>query len=368
MLKDNNILVVGAGITGITIANVLSKYNRITIIQNKQHIGGNCFDYIDDFGNLIHKYGAHLFHTNNANVWNYISKFSKWHLYQHKVLCKIKDQFYNMPININTINKYFGLSLSNKQQMQNFLQIKRVDINNPSNAEEQLLSMVGQQLYQEFYKNYTIKQWNRQPRLLPAQIVNRIPLYYNFDDRYFTDQWQYMPSYGYTQLFNQMLDNKNIECVLRSQYQKSFNKDYDVIFYTGKIDKYFDYKYDHLEYRGVEFTKQILDCYLKYPACVINFPQKQQKFTRILEMKHATKVQTTNTCLLYEFPKQIATNNEQMYVINDKKNLDILSLYNLQVINEQNVHFLGRLATYKYINMDQAIANVLNYLKENKLQ
>ncbi len=366
MLKNKKILIVGAGITGITLANILSKNNNIVLMQQRQHIGGNCYDYKDEFGNIIQQYGPHLFHTNHQIVWNYISKFSKWHFYQHKVLCEINNQFFNMPININTINKYFGLKLKNQEQMRLFLQTKRIKIDNPQNAEQQLLSVFGEQIYQNFYKYYTIKQWNKQPKFLPPQIVNRIPIYYSFQDRYFTDKWQYMPTFGYTQLFNQMLTNKNIEVIFET-YKKNYNKNFDIIFYTGRIDQYFDYKYDQLQYRSVEFIKEIKDCYLQYPVCVINYPEKDKKYTRISEIKHATKVKTKNTYLFYEFPLQNSINGKQMYVVNDKKNSELLLKYNTQKYKENNVHFLGRLATYKYINMDQAIFNVINYLYNNKL-
>lgn len=355
-IKDKNILIVGAGISGIVAANLLSKQNKITIKEQRDNIGGNCFDFVDENNQLVHKYGAHLFHTNNDLVWSYISSFGEWHKYEHQVLSKIDNEYYNMPINLLTINKFFNTEFTTKDEVEKYLKSISVKIETPQNAEEYLLSTIGKRLYETFFKGYTIKQWNKDPKQLPVDIVRRIPIYFDTDKRYFKDTYQFMPSKGFTELFNIMLDNSNINIQLNSTFKQSDLNKYDLVIFTGKIDEFFNYTLGELEYRSVRFEYNYIDETLMQPTCVVNYPGIDTDYTRILELKHATKIDSKGTLLIKEYPSPTGF---PAYVINDEKNNSLLLKYKELALNKPGVLFAGRLGSYKYINMDEAILNMI---------
>lgn len=359
MLKNKKILIIGAGISGLTCANLLGNNNDVTIVQQRANIGGNCYDYYEN-GHIIHAYGAHLFHTNNQDVWKYISQFGIWHKYQHKVVASINGQYYNIPINITTINKFFNKQFTTKQEVIQFLSSVSQNIKQPKNAQQQMLSTIGKQLYQAFFKGYTTKQWDRQPKDLPAQIVKRIPIHYDTDDRYFTDKYQYMPSDGYSKLFSKMITNKNLNIKLNTIFKQQIISNYDIIISTGKIDQFFNYKYGKLQYRSVKFKYDYVDKSFEFPVCIVNFPSIDVNYTRILQLKHATQVNTKNTLLITQYPSQTGFD---AYVINDQHNVSILNQYVQLAKQNTNIHFVGRLAQYKYYNMDQAIYNAMQLVE-----
>jgi len=362
--KNYDYLIVGAGLAGITIAERLaSQLNKsILIIDRRKHIGGNCYDYYDKAGILVHKYGTHLFHTKYKPVFDYLSNFTKWHKYEHQVKAYVDDQIYDMPINLNTINKFFKENFNTKE-CKKFLEGKRVKIKNPSNAEEQVLSLVGRELYNKFFKNYTKKQWEINPRDLDPSVTARIPLRFNEDARYFEDKYQFMPKSGFTEMFKKMLNNKNIDIKLNTSFKEIKDKvSYDKLLYSGCIDEFFNYKYEPLAYRSLKFRFKTFNKNFYRDYCVINYPN-EHKYTRILELKHATGQKIDKTTIVYEYP---SAKGEPYYPIPRKENQVLYERYAKLAKNLKNTYFIGRLGGYKYLNMDQVVLETLKVFKKIK--
>jgi len=352
-LKDMKIGIVGAGISGITVANKLADLvDSIDIVDKRNHIGGNCFDYKQD-GVLTHKYGAHLFHTKNEEVFEYLSNFTKWHDYKHSVKVNIKGNLYDMPINMNTVNSFFNKNFDKPEQVEEFIKSKRLDIE-PTNAEEQVLSMVGPELYEAFFKEYTIKQWNTDPKNLDKSITARIPLRYNKNEQYFDDEFQAMPKEGYTHMMKNMLDKSNVTVKLNEKVDAEYFKDKDLVIWTGKIDEFYKYSEGKLDYRSLKFEFKTIDKEYYQDYAVVNFTQKEP-YTRILEMKHATGQKCDNTVIVKEFP---ADSGESYYPVLNDKNKSLLQQYTSK--DSGNTELLGRLGNYKYINMDVSVAEALD--------
>jgi UDP-galactopyranose mutase len=363
-----NILIVGAGISGITCARELAELgHKVKIVEKRDHIGGNCYDYINDVGVLVPKYGPHVFHTNSVRIWEYVQKFSKWDDYTHRVLSLVDGKYVPIPVNITTINMLFDAKLETGDDMIDWIQNRKSRIAIPENSEEMALSLVGRGLYEKMFKPYTIKQWGIEPKYLDASIMARIPIYYSHNDTYFTDAFQAMPSQGYTKMFENMLNHKNIKVLLDTNYKRLTTSKFNLIIYTGKIDDYFENAYlPKLEYRSLDFvhinklnTPQVL------PTATVNLPQ-DLVFTRVCEPKQFTKQDVKNTTLIYEVPTDIG---EAYYPVINPKNLEIFKIY--EGLNKnKNVYFVGRLAQFKYFNMDEAFKNALMFidkLKEDKI-
>lgn len=361
-MKENFIVVVGAGISGATIAErYASTGKKVIVVEKRNHIGGNCFDYYNEHGILVSKYGAHLFHTNYDDVWHYIKRFTSWYAFEHRVLSRVDNQLVPIPINITTVNRMFGLSINNTADMKAWLEENRTKISSPSNSEEACLSRVGRILYEKMFKNYTKKQWDKYPSELDASVLNRIPVRYDFDDRYFTDKYQFLPEGGYTHLFENLLDHPNIRTALNTDY-------FDVIreigtpektFYTGPIDRFFDFKYNtrrKLEYRSINFVFETHDREFYQENSVINYPN-EEAFTRIVEYKHFTKQMHPKTTISKEYT---VDEGEPYYPIPNPENRAIYELYRKETETLNDIHFVGRLANYKYFNMDEAIKNALD--------
>lgn len=366
---DYDIIIVGAGISGSVIAeryaNKLNK--KILIIEKRDHIGGNCYDYYDEAGVLISKYGAHLFHTKFDDVWEYVHKFSDFSPYQHKVLAKVDGKLVPVPVNITTVNKLLGENIKNEAEMDAWLEKNQIKNDHPKNGREAALARVGEKLYEKIFKNYTKKQWDKYPEELDASVLNRIPVRNNFDDRYFSDPHQGQPVKGYTKLFEKMLNHPNITVKLSTDYfdLKDQLKNYENLFYTGPIDQYFDYKYAkeaHLEYRSLKFEFESYDKEYFQENSVINYPN-EEKFTRIVEYKYFTGQIHPKTTISKEYSVDYDPKvNEPYYPVPNPKNGEIFEKYQKDAIllEKEGVHFVGRLANYKYFNMDQAFKNALD--------
>jgi UDP-galactopyranose mutase len=358
---EKQILIIGAGISGAVLAERYANAGqKVLVIEKRDHIAGNCYDYYNDDGILVSKYGAHLFHTNYENVWEYVHRFSEWYPYEHKVLAKVDGQLVPIPVNITTVNKIFGLNIKNEEEMREWLDKNQVKNDNPKNGEEAALARVGPVLYEKMFKNYTKKQWDKYPNELDASVLNRIPVRDNFDDRYFGDKYQALPKGGYTQMFAKILNHPNIEVRLNTDYFDVRDKltDFEKVFYTGPIDRFFDFKFQlesKLEYRSINFVHETLDQEYFQENSVINYPNEHE-FTRIVEYKHITGQKHPKTTIVKEYTTD---NGEPYYPVPNPKNQEIYERYRKEAEKLTNVYFVGRLANYKYFNMDEAFKNAL---------
>ncbi len=350
-------LIVGAGFAGSVLAERLANGSgkKILICDKRSHIAGNAFDYYNDDGILIHKYGPHIFHTNSADVFEYLSRFTDWREYQHRVLASVDGMQLPIPINLDTINKLYGLNLTAFEVEEFFEKLaEKCDVIRTS--EDVVVSKVGRELYEKFFRNYTRKQWGLDPSELDASVTARVPTRTNRDDRYFTDSYQAMPKHGYTRMFEKMLDHPNIKIMLNCDYREIANQiGYREMIYTGPIDQFFDYRYGKLPYRSLEFKHETHDTETFQTAPVINYPN-EQAFTRITEFKYLTGQEHKKTSIVYEFPQ---ATGDPYYPIPRKENANIYGEYKALADNTENVYFVGRLATYKYYNMDQIVAQAL---------
>lgn len=355
-------LIVGAGLSGAVIAEKLSKKYKVLVIDKRDHIGGNCYDYVNDVGIRVSKYGAHLFHTNNREIFEYIHKFGEWVRWDHRVLAKVDDVLVNLPVNINTVNKLCGTNLINEEEMKTYISTRVENYDEIKNSEEMALSRVGRKIYEKLFQDYTIKQWNLKAKELDKSVLARIPVRYNFDDRYFTDRYQVLPKHGYTKFIENILRSENIEVRLNTDYRdlpEIAEKKYKYIIYTGPIDSY-HLGLEKLEYRSLRFEEETVKTQgYAQENSVINYPSKEVEFTRIIEYKHFLNQKSEYTTIVKEYP---ISEGEPYYPVPNPRNLELYEKYrNLEV--PKNVHFLGRLGNYKYFNMDEAILNSLNYYR-----
>jgi UDP-galactopyranose mutase len=371
-MQKVDIVIVGAGISGATLAQryATEKNKKVLIIEKRDHIAGNCYDYINEAGHMVSKYGAHLFHTNYEDVWEYVNRFSEWRMYEHRVLAKVDGQLVPIPVNITTVNKLFGLNIKNEEEMRQWLQENQVHNDNPKNGEEAVLARVGEVLYEKMFKQYTKKQWDKYPAELDASVLQRIPVRDNYDDRYFGDKYQALPSEGYTKLFEKMLDHPNIEVRLSTDFFtiRDAVKDAEKLFYTGPIDRFFDFKHSvekDLQWRSIRFEWETLQQENYQEGAVVNYPQMEDGMhTRIIEYKKIypvtdsskpTAQQTTTICREYSTDE-----GEPYYPVPNPENDAIFQRYKDEADKLKDIYFVGRLANYKYFNMDQAFKNALD--------
>ncbi|HHY87249.1 MAG TPA: UDP-galactopyranose mutase [Verrucomicrobia bacterium] len=349
-------LIVGAGYAGSVLAERLARGSgkQVLLVDRRGHIGGNAYDCYDDAGILIHRYGPHIFHTNSKDVFDYLSRFTAWRQYQHKVLAHVDGQLVPVPINLDTINRLYGLNL-NSFEMETFLAARAEPVANIRTSEDVVVSKVGRELYEKLFRGYTRKQWGLDPSELDAQVTARVPTRTNRDDRYFTDAYQAMPKHGFTRLFENLLDHPNIHILLNTDYRDIRNViPYRELIYTGPVDEFFDYRYGKLPYRCLDFKHETLNRPQFQPVAVVNYPN-DYAFTRITEFKHLTGQEHPRTSIVYEYP---SAEGDPYYPIPRRENAEIYQQY--QALAEQTgVHFAGRLATYKYYNMDQVVAQAL---------
>jgi len=356
---EHEIVVVGAGITGCTLAErfAAAMGKRVLVLEKRPHIGGNCYDFVDEAGIMVPRYGPHFFHTDNAAVWDYLSGFTAWRPYEHQVLSWVDSKYVPVPVNIDTVNILFGLNIRDESEMEAWLKENTVSIEHPANSEESALARVGPLLYEKLFKNYTIKQWSLHPRELDAAVMDRIPVRMNRDDRYFSDRFQAMPAAGYTAMFERMLEHPKITVVTGSDYfeAKGGLGDYERLVFTGPIDRFFDYRYGRLQYRSLYFKYRTLDIKFFQPRAQINYPNDEE-YTRITEPKHATGQKSDRTTIIEEYS---TWDGEPYYPVLSGQNNDLYRRYREAAAGLDGVVFAGRLAEYRYFNMDQAFANAL---------
>ena len=362
-MRNADVVIIGAGISGAVLAERYASIGKkVLVIEKRNHIAGNCYDYIDDNQILVSKYGAHLFHTNAEDVWSYVNRFSEWYRWEHKVLAKVDNKLVPIPVNITTVNSLFGLKLSTEKEMEDWLEANRIPIENPKDGCEAVLNKVGMKLYEKMFRHYTKKQWDKYPEELHASVLERIPVRNNFDDRYFSDKYQALPTGGYTKLFEQILNHENIELLLGTDYF-DIAKDisgFKTIFYTGPIDRFFEFKhslYEKLEYRSINFVSETIDIDFFQENSVVNYPGTEVAFTRIIEYKHFGNQKSKKTTIVREFT---VDEGEPYYPVPNAKNQEIYSKYKEEAAKLNNVYFVGRLANYKYFNMDEAFKNALD--------
>ncbi len=361
-----DILIIGAGISGAVLAERYAAIGKkVLILEKRNHIAGNCYDFIDENNILVSKYGAHLFHTQDEEVWKYVNKFAEWYNWEHKVLAKVDSDLVPIPVNITTVNKLFDLDLKDQDEMKAWLETNRENIEDPENGREAVLDKVGPVLYEKMFRHYTKKQWDKYPEELDASVLNRIPVRTNFDDRYFSDKYQALPKGGYTKLFQKILAHPNIHVELGTDYFDVKDKvtGFEKLFYTGPIDRFFEFKHsleEKLEYRSINFVTETRDEEFFQENSVVNYPGLEVDFTRIIEYKHFGNQKSDKTTIVREFT---VDTGEPYYPVPNQKNTLIYQRYKEEADKLLNIYFVGRLANYKYFNMDQAFKNALDLFK-----
>jgi UDP-galactopyranose mutase len=352
-------LVVGAGFAGAVMAERLAADGgkRVLVVDRRPHIAGNAYDRRDDAGLLMHQYGPHIFHTNSAEVKNYLSQFTSWRPYEHRVLGSVDGHFVPIPINRTTINTLYGLNLETDEQAAEWLASRAEPVDVVETSEDVVVSAVGRELYQKFFQGYTRKQWGLDPSELDKSVTARVPTRANTDDRYFTDTFQAMPAKGYTAMFAQMLDHPNIDVLLGTDYREIRNAyDYGSLVFTGPIDEYFGFCYGALPYRSLIFAHETLNQEQFQPVATVNYPSEEVPYTRITEYKYLTGETGPQTSITYEYP---SATGDPYYPIPRPENQRLFKRYQALADAEPNVVFVGRLATYRYYNMDQVVAQAL---------
>ncbi|WP_051359685.1 UDP-galactopyranose mutase [Adhaeribacter aquaticus] len=355
-------LIVGAGFAGSVLAERLATRSnkKVLIIDKRSHIAGNAYDHYNEEGILVHKYGPHIFHTNSKDVFDYLSQFTEWRSYEHRVLASVDGQLVPMPINLDTINKLYGLNLTSFQ-LEEFFESVAEKVPEIKTSEDVVVSKVGRELYEKFFKYYTRKQWGMDPSELDKSVTSRVPTRTNRDDRYFTDTFQAMPLHGYTKMFENMLSHPNIKVMLNTDYKEIINEiQYKEMIFTGPVDEYFDYKFGKLPYRSLEFKHETLNTESFLPAAVVNYPN-EHAYTRVTEFKMLTGQKHSKTSVVYEFPR---AEGDPYYPVPKPENAELYNKYKKIADQTPGVHFVGRLATYKYYNMDQVVAQALTLYKK----
>lgn len=358
-------VVVGAGLAGLTVAERIAKVKKekVLVVEKRNHIGGNVYDSYNKDGILIHNYGPHIFHTNDKEVYDYLSQFTEWNDFWHRVLTMVDGNLIPMPITLDTINQYFHLSLS-AEEMKEFIASLAVPIEEIKTSRDVALSKVGEEIYRKFFENYTKKQWGVDPGEIDTSVISRIPLRYNRDTRYFTDKYQGMPKWGYTKMCEAMIADPNIKILLNTDFEEIRGEiSRDILIYTGPADEYFGFKHGKLRYRSIDFVFETYDKESFQEAPVVNYPNDFD-YTRITEFKKLTWQEHKKTTILKEFPQ---AEGEPYYPFPTADCKAHYAKYQREMEREKNVFFLGRLAEYRYYNMDAVVRSALD-LFENQLK
>ena len=358
-------LIVGSGLFGAIFAYEANKLGKkVLVIEKKNHIAGNIYTESIE-GINVHKYGAHIFHTNNREVWYYINNFAEFNRYTNSPVARYKDELYNMPFNMNTFNKLWGVITPAEAKAKIQEELKEVNIEEPRNLEEQAIKLVGKTIYKKLVKGYTEKQWGKKAVELPSFIIKRLPVRFTYDNNYFNSLYQGIPVGGYTKIIERMLEG--IEVRLNTDFfedRDAYENIADKIVFTGPIDKFYNYKYGNLEYRSLRFENKIIDCDNYQGNAVVNYTEYEVPYTRIIEHKHFEENNSEKTVITYEYPQNWDLEKEAYYPINDKKNDSIYQKYKQETTSNHNIIFGGRLAEYKYYDMDKVIESALSSVKE----
>lgn len=357
-VRHYDYMIVGAGFAGSVLADRLARGSgkRVIVVDKRPHVGGNAYDHVNEAGLLVHRYGPHIFHTNSVKVMDYLSQFTEWRRYEHRVLAETPKGRVPMPINLTTLERLYGRTFS-AEEAEHFLRSIAEPIANVVSSEDFVLSQVGRELYEMFFRGYTRKQWGLDPSQLDRSVAARVPTRLSIDDRYFTDHYQCMPLQGYTRMFERMLDHPNISLALGLDYQEAKTTfTFDGLIYTGPIDEYFGYRYGALPYRSLKFRHEIRDEEWHQPVGVVNYPSENVPYTRVTEYKHLTGQQHARTAITYEYP---SAQGDPYYPIPRPENAALFQRYRSLADATPGVHFVGRLATYRYYNMDQVVAQAL---------
>lgn len=357
-------VIVGSGLFGATFANLAKKDGKkVLVIEKRNHIAGNI--YTEEIEGInVHKYGAHIFHTDDKEVWDYVNSFVEFNRYTNSPIARYKNEIYNMPFNMNTFSKIWNDVITPEDAKRHIEEERQEITHEPQNLEEQAISLVGRTIYEKLVKGYTEKQWNRECINLPAFIIKRLPVRFIYDNNYFNDKYQGIPIGGYTKLVEKMLDGTEVrleeDFLEKKDYYKSLAKK---IVYTGMLDEYFDCKLGRLEYRSLRFDTKILDMENFQGNAVVNYTGREVDYTRVIEHKHFESTPSKKTVVTYEYPDDWTEEKEAYYVINDDKNNNLKAKYQELANKEKNIIFGGRLAEYKYYDMDDVIRSAMDTYK-----
>ena len=360
-MKEYDYLIVGAGLYGAVMAHELKKKGKkCLVIDRRDHIAGNI--YCEDIEGIhVHKYGAHIFHTSDKKIWDYMNQFAEFNNYINSPVAVYKDELYNLPFNMNTFSKMFNIATPAEAKAKIQAEIEELGITEPKNLEEQALSLVGRSVYEKLIKGYTEKQWGRDCKELPSFIIKRLPLRFIYDNNYFNDRFQGIPMGGYTAIVEKMLEGSDV--LLNTDYYEFRKENPDIAaktVYTGMLDQYFDYRYGVLEYRSVRFETEKLDMENYQGNAVVNYTEREVPYTRIIEHKHFEFGTQPKTVITREYPAAWEKGKEPYYPINDPKNDELFDKYERRALEEKNVLFGGRLGMYRYMDMDKVIEEALN--------
>ncbi len=354
-----DVMVVGAGFAGAVMAERLAADagKRVLVVDRRPHVAGNAFDRLDAAGVLIHQYGPHIFHTNSADVFDYLSRFTEWRPYEHRVLASVGDKLVPMPINRTTLNLLYGLDLRTEDDAADFLASRAEPVSVVRTSEDVVVSAIGRDLYETFFRGYTRKQWGMDPSELDKSVTSRVPTRTNTDDRYFTDKFQAMPAEGYTRMFERMLDHPNIDLLLGVDFHEAREAyPHGHLVFTGPIDEYFGYCYGKLPYRSLRFRHETVDQPQYQPVAVVNYPSETVPYTRVTEYRHLTGQTGDRTSITFEYP---SAEGDPYYPIPRPENQALFKRYEALALAQPDVSFVGRLATYRYYNMDQVVGQAL---------
>lgn len=364
--RHYDVLIVGAGFAGSVMAERLARdgNKKVLVVDRRPHIGGNAYDLPNEDGILYHLYGPHIFHTNSEEIFSYLSRFTKWRPYEHRVLASVRDQLVPMPINRTTLNMLYGLDLKTDEEAEAFLESRAEPVAEVRTSADVVVSKVGRELYETFFQGYTRKQWGMDPSELDKSVTSRVPTRTNTDDRYFTDSFQAMPLEGYTKMFEAMLDHPNIDLRLGVEWEQvRRDVSFDKLVFTGPIDEYFGYRHGKLPYRSLQFRHETIDTEVFQPVAVVNYPSEDVPYTRITEYKYLTGQQAPKTSITYEYP---SAEGDPYYPIPRPENQALFKRYEALALAEPDVIFVGRLATYRYYNMDQVVGQALSTYRRIK--
>ena len=374
MIKTNDkqpIIIVGAGLSGATIARKYAEDGeQVIVVDKRDHIGGNTYDFINEHGVLMAKYGAHIYHDSDDETWEFVSRFTEWIPYEHRVKSYVEGKLVPVPTNMDTYYEVLGKNFTDGEELKEWVESQHPEITDPKNSEESALKRIGSDvIYEKMFKNYTKKQWDKYPTELDASVMERIPVRYDHNDRYFGDKYEGIPKHGYTVMARNMLDHENIKVILGRDYHDMSLPEPKLLFYTGKIDTYFGEKFGKLEYRSIEFEHETRKTQSYQDHAVVNYPGEEFPYTRIIEHKKFFGEEYQNLPITTITREYSIAGGEPYYPVPNQENRDLYEKYQKEAekLEEQGIYFIGRLASYKYFNMNQAIRAALDlYERLNK--